>query len=332
MNPPLWNTFTAYLRHRFGQRVQKIPLDVACSGVTCPNRDGTLSSAGCVFCNAQGSGSGLGQAGLSIAEQWAHWRAHFAASGRASLFMAYLQSFSNTYGPIERLSAALDELRSLPDMAALSIGTRPDCLDTPKAALIASMPCDEVWLELGVQTLHDRTLARINRGHDAACSIAAIHTAHAAGLKVCAHLMAGLPGETADDVLDTVRRLNDLPIAGLKFHNVYVCRGTPLEKEFREGRYAPPERSAYVHLVLEALNLVRPDIVIHRVAADPLPDELVAPAWALEKHLVQLDLEKAIRAARPAFAKGASRARTLAARRAERAATSNAPFTIRRFS
>ena len=330
MNPPLWNSFTAYLRQRFDARVQKIPLDFGHAGATCPNRDGTLSNLGCIFCNAQGSGSGLGLAGLDIAGQWAHWRDHFLAAGRASLFMAYVQSFTNTYGPLERLTAALDELRGLPDMVALSVGTRPDCLDAPKAAAIAAMPCPEIWLELGVQTLHDATLARINRGHDAACSVAAIRTADAAGLKTCAHLMVGLPGENAGHVLDSVRRLNDLPVRGLKFHNVYVCRGTPLERDVLAGRYTPPERQMYLDLLLEALELVRPDIVIHRVAADPLPDELVAPAWALEKHLVQLDLEKALRARHPHLAKGASRARTLAERRAAKAAVSSGPFTVRR--
>ena len=169
-----WNTFTAHLRQRFGQRVQKIPLD---AGASCPNRDGTLSRAGCTFCNAIGSGSGLGLAGMNLPAQWEHWREHFRKSNRASLFLAYLQSFSNTYGPASRLAAMLEIFRTLPDLAGVSVGTRPDCLDPEKMAILGAAPWKEKWLELGVQTLNDATLRRINRGHDAAASARAIELA-----------------------------------------------------------------------------------------------------------------------------------------------------------
>ena len=191
-----WNTFTVHLRQRFGQRVQKIPLD---AGASCPNRDGTLSRAGCTFCNAIGSGSGLGLAGMNLPAQWEHWREHFRKSNRASLFLAYLQSFSNTYGPASRLAAMLEIFRTLPDLAGVSVGTRPDCLDPEKMAILGAAPWKEKWLELGVQTLNDATLRRINRGHDAAASAKAIELAEKTDVQVCAHLMLGLPGETPDD-------------------------------------------------------------------------------------------------------------------------------------
>ncbi len=296
MDKPLWNTFTAYLRQQFGQRVQKIPLDCAHLGSTCPNRDGTLSHTGCMFCNDLGAGSGLGIQGLSISEQWAAWHKHFTDAGKDMLYMAYLQSFSNTYGPIERLQKTLDEIRGLPNMVALSVGTRPDCLSQEKAELLAGMPCSEIWLELGVQSLHDDTLALINRGHDAACSENAIHVAAKAGLKVCAHLMIGLPNEDARHARETLLRLNQLPIHGVKFHNVYVCRNTPLEAAYLAGTFVPPARQDYIELMLELLDMLRSDIIVHRVAADPRSHELVTPAWALKKHMVQLDIEKRIRA------------------------------------
>lgn len=284
-----WNALAAHFKRRFGQRAQKIPLD---AGATCPNRDGALSRAGCTFCNAIGSGSGLAGQGMSLAEQWALWRAHFLASGKAALFLAYFQSFSNTYGPAARLARLLDELDGLPDLVGLSVGTRPDCVDAEKARLLAAAPWPETWLELGVQTLNDETLRRINRGHDAAASLRAIDLAASAGrVQVCAHLMIGLPGETPDDVLATVERLNATPVHGVKLHNVYVCRGTALEREFLAGDYRPPERAAYVNLAVEALARLRPDIVVHRVVADPAPGELRAPDWARDKSGLVREIE-----------------------------------------
>lgn len=325
---PLWNDLSSHLRRRFGRKVQKIPLD---AGATCPNRDGTLSHSGCTFCNEVGSGSGLRSQGLNIAAQWNHWRAHFLNTGRAALFLAYLQSFSNTYGPAERLRGLLEELRGLPDLVGCSVGTRPDCLDAEKAALLADAPGSENWVELGVQTFNDATLRRINRGHDAACSERAVRLIARAGVQVCAHLIAGLPGETGQDFLASVRRLNDLPAAGVKFHNLFVCRNTPLEHELRQGLYRPLEQQAYVDLVTEALELLRSDLVVHRVVADPTAQELIAPEWSLHKHAVVLAVEKNIRSRNPDLAKGAARRRRLAERRAARAREEEGrPFTVRR--
>lgn len=230
----VWNTFTAHLRKRFGQRVQKIPLD---AGSGCPNRDGTLSSFGCTFCNAAGSGSGLGLAGMDLPAQWAYWREHFRRSNRGSLFLAYLQSFSNTYGPAARLAALLDILEDLPDIAGVSVGTRPDCIDAEKVNILATRSWPEIWLELGVQTMNNATLTRINRGHSAAASAYAIELAAKSRIQVCAHLMLGLPGEQLSDILHTVKCLNALPIRGVKLHNTYVCCGTALEREYRAGAY-----------------------------------------------------------------------------------------------
>lgn len=276
-----YHTLDAWLRARHGEKVQKIPLD---AGASCPNRDGTLGVSGCSFCNAMGSGSGLG--GRPLAEQWEYWRARFAASDRLKhtrLFLGYLQAFTNTYGPAERLARLLDELADLPGLAGVCVGTRPDCVDEEKMALLAARPWPELWLELGVQSRHNATLARIRRGHDAESSERAIRLAAACGVKVCAHLMAGLPGETDEDFLETVRWMAELPVDGVKLHGLYVCRDTPLEVEWKEGLYRPATQDAYVELTARALTLLPSRVIIHRLTGDPAPGELAAPAWALQK-------------------------------------------------
>ena len=276
-----YHTLDAWLRSRHGEKVQKIPLD---AGSSCPNRDGTLGVTGCTFCNAIGSGSGLG--GRPLAEQWEYWRTRFAASDRLKhthLFLGYLQAFTNTYGPARRLARLLDELAALPGLVGVCVGTRPDCVDEEKMALLAACPWPELWLELGVQSRHDATLTRIRRGHDAAASERAIRLAAAYGVKVCAHLMAGLPGETDEDFLDTVRWMAGLPIDGVKLHGLYVCRNTPLEEEWKAGLYRPGSRDGYVELVARALTLLPSGVVIHRLTGDPAPGELTAPDWALQK-------------------------------------------------
>ena len=201
---------SAHLRQRFGGRILKIPLD---AGFSCPNRDGTLSSRGCIFCNPAGSGSGMGGRGLDILAQWAFWRDLHRTRHGIDRFTAYLQSFSNTHGPVDRLAAVLDELAGLPGLAALSIGTRPDCLDDDKLDLLAerrdALGLADLTLELGLQSAHDATLAHINRGHDAAAFAEAAQAAHARGLTVVAHVIAGLPrpgGREGRDELAATRQ------------------------------------------------------------------------------------------------------------------------------
>ncbi len=270
-------SLSAYLGEQFGAKVRKVPLD---AGSTCPNRDGMLSHNGCVFCNPQGAGTGLLAQGMDLAGQWAWWTQRFRTKYRTELFWAYLQSFTNTYGPASRLRHLLNALDGLPGMVGLSLGTRPDCLDAEKIRLIAERSIPEKWLDMGLQSANDATLQRINRGHDLAAFIRAVDMAHAHGLKVCAHVMHGLPGETTQDFLDTLTAINALPIAGVKLHNCYVARGSTLEQWWKQGAYRPGTMEEYAAAAARGLALLRPDIVIHRLNADPQPGELVAPAWA----------------------------------------------------
>jgi radical SAM protein (TIGR01212 family) len=271
----LWYPAFVYFKQRLGARLQKIVLDRP--GASCPNRDAATGRSGCVFCNPHGSGSGLAAAAPDLCMQWEHWRGHYGAKAR--LFMAYFQSFTNTYGPLEDLRGLLSLAEKLPAIAGIAIGTRPDCVDEAKLDAIAACGLPEVWLELGLQSAHNATLVRIRRGHDVAASERAILLAAERGIKVCGHLMAGLPGEKGDDFLDSIRWAAALPLAGVKLHNVYVARGAMLERDYLAGAYAPLGQREYVALAAEALTLLPARVVIQRLLSDPAPDELVAPDW-----------------------------------------------------
>ncbi len=296
---------STYWRHTYGARIQKIPLD---AGFTCPNRDGTLSNTGCVFCNANGSGTGLGHKGLSLPEQWAYWQEFYAPRHKSGLYIAYLQAFSNTYGPPEKLEKVFSCLEGLPGLVGMSIGTRPDCVDAARLDCIArvfdriragiaardpahagtrhSGQSAQVWLELGLQSSNDATLRRINRGHDFAAFARAVYMARERGFEVCAHLMAGLPGETADDFLRTAADVAALPVTGIKLHGLYVADRTEMARQWRQGMYTPMEREAYAEAVVRALPLFSANVVIHRLTGDAAGDELLSPAWCADKRSV----------------------------------------------
>lgn len=269
-----------HLRDRFGQKVRKVPLD---AGFTCPNRDGTLSRKGCAFCDARGSGTGLFAQGLALSGQWARIVPALERKFKAKAFLAYLQSFTNTYGPAERLAEVVAEVRGLQGLRGLCIGTRPDCVDARKLDILAGAGFEELWLEMGLQSSNDETLKRINRGHDSACFARACELAAERGVPVCAHLIAGLPGEGREEFLASVDFIAGLPVSGVKFHNLYVSRNAPLAKAWERGELALPDRSGYAAWVVEALDRLAPGTVVHRLVSDPVPGELLGPDWAADK-------------------------------------------------
>ena len=276
--PPRVRTLSQAFRAIFGRRAKKIPLD---AGSSCPNRDGALSQNGCLFCNAAGSGTGLHLKGFGLRAQWDVLSQ--PARRRNEALLAYLQSFSNTYGPPERLAALLAEMAQLPDIEGICLGTRPDCINNKKIKLLAAAPVSHVRLELGLQSANDATLARINRGHTAADFARATIDAAAAGLSVTAHVMAGLPGESVDDFLATVDFVAALPIAGIKLHNTLVVAGSPLAALYAAGGYVPMSREDYIAAVCQAVARLPAHVAIERQNADPAPGELLAPAWAADK-------------------------------------------------
>ena len=273
----------SYFRNMFGCRVQKISLD---AGLTCPNRDGRISTGGCIYCNSRGSGTGASSQGLSITEQIMRGKEFLKKRYKAQKFIAYFQSFSNTYGPYEKLKGLYEEALAIDDIVGLSIGTRPDCVDESVLTLLESYAKDYlVWIEYGLQSIHDRTLAAINRGHDVKCFKGAVDKTRGRGIKICTHVILGLPLEDRHDMLATAKAVAAIGIDGIKIHLLYVVKGTRMEKLYSEGEYRCLEQEEYVNLVCDFLELLPPDMVIQRLTGDPHPHELVAPEWSLRKNL-----------------------------------------------
>ena len=276
-----YNDFNSYLRSLFGCRVQKITVD---AGLSCPNRDGTVSTGGCIFCNARGSGTGAFSRGLTITDQVAQGKKFLARRYKAKKFLVYFQSFSNTYAPVDKLQTLYDEALDDEDVVGLSIGTRPDCVDRPVLELLQGYAGRRlIWIEYGLQSASDKTLEFINRGHDVRSFENAVKATSNRGIKICAHVIIGLPGETRKDILNTAGAISDLGIDGVKLHLLYVVKGTPLEALYRKGDYRCLEQQEYVDLVCDFLEHIPPQMVIQRLTGDPHPEELSAPQWARKK-------------------------------------------------
>ncbi len=271
----------SYLQARFGERVQKITLD---AGLTCPNRDGRVGTEGCLYCNARGSGTGAWRQGQSLTAQMQMGLLRLSRRYGAEKFIAYFQSFSNTYAPVERLRELYDAALAFPQVVGLSIGTRPDCLADDVLELLAGYARDRlVWLELGLQSAHDATLQRLKRGHDVACFTAAATRAAARGLEVVAHVILGLPGEGPPEMAATAAYLGRLPLHGVKIHLLYVVKDSGLARLHQAGEYVCLTEEQYVQRVVDFIERLPAHLVIHRLTGDPHPEELVAPAWCQDK-------------------------------------------------
>ena len=276
-----YNDLNSALRARFGCRVQKITID---AGLTCPNRDGTVSSGGCMYCNTSGSGTGA-SAHASVTEQIVSALPFLRKRYKAKKFIAYFQSFSNTYAPVETLRSLYEEALAVDEIAGLAIGTRPDCVDDNVLGLLEELNKKTyVSVEYGLQSIHDRTLELINRGHTAADFSDAVNRTRARSIEVCAHVILGLPGENKDDMLTTARAVGRMDIQGIKIHLMYVIRGTKLHEMYEKGEYRCLGRDEYIDILCEFIALLPPGMIIHRLTGDPHREELAAPLWALEKN------------------------------------------------
>lgn len=268
-----------YLKSIFGERVYKISID---GGFTCPNRDGTVGRGGCLFCNEKGSGEHTRQG--SIREQIEKGIEYARLAKKGEKYIAYFQSFTSTYAPIERLKSRYREALVDDSVVGLAIATRPDCIDDEVCKAIKEVAGDRlVWVELGLQTANEDTAKIINRGYDNTIFEKAVNLLKNNGIQVVVHLIAGLPNEGRKDFLDSVRYIADKDIDGIKFHSLYVEEGTALAKLYDSGSYAPISREEYVKSVCEAIAILPKRIVVHRVTGDGEKSKILAPLWTKDK-------------------------------------------------
>jgi len=267
------HTFGNDLKARYGERVQKLSL---AGDFTCPNRDGTLGRGGCTFCNVKSFGREAMQ--LSIAEQIGREKQR---SDRARRYLAYFQAYTSTYAEVETLQALYEEALEQADIIGLCVGTRPDCVPDAALDLLAAYQARgfEVWLELGLQSAHDTTLARINRGHDFAAYRDAILRARERQLKVCTHLIVGLPGESRAQIFDTLGQVLDLGVEGIKLHPLMVVRGSRMAAQFRRQEFTTMALSDYAALAADLIRHTPREVVFHRVSATAQEPILISPDW-----------------------------------------------------
>jgi radical SAM protein (TIGR01212 family) len=286
--------FSQFLRERFGSRVFRVTVD---GGFTCPNVDGTVAVGGCVYCDNRSFSPNRRLPRVPIRDQIRRGVTLLQKRYRADRFLAYFQAATNTYAPVEKLRRLYDEALQDPQIVGLAIGTRPDCVPDPVLDLLEEYARDRyVLLELGLQSIHDRSLEWMNRGDRAASFIDAVQRCQGRNLDLCAHVILGLPGESREDMLATAEALAALPVNGVKIHNLHVVRDTPLELMYRSGTVRMMEFKEYVAVVCDFLERLRPSMVIHRLNGDAPPDYLVAPQWCLDKpallRAIEAELER----------------------------------------
>lgn len=291
---PRYRSLASWLRELYGTRVHKITVD---AGLGCPNRDGTKGFAGCIYCNPRGSGTGAASQGLGIREQVERGINFLSRRYQCTKFIAYFQSFSNTYAPPLRLAKLYGEALERPEIVGLAIGTRPDCVSDDVLDLLADLGRDRlIWVEYGLQSVHERTLELIKRGHGPGDFFDAVKRTKARGITVVAHLILGLPGESFGDMVETARAVSDAGVDGVKLHPLYVIRGTALEDMFRSGKYTPMTLEESVRATLGVMRALPSRVVIHRMTSDPHPEELIAPLWMLDRKEVRKSLDAAMAA------------------------------------
>ena len=285
-------TLNQYLRDTFGQKLYKIALD---GGFTCPNRDGTIDTRGCIFCSGSGSGEFAGDCTMSITQQIERGKEQVRKKIKNGRYIAYFQAFTNTYAPVGKLRSLYMEAINHKDIAVLSIATRPDCL--PDEALDLLCECNQikpVWVELGLQTINPSTAAYIRRGYPLPVYDDAVRRLKACGIEVITHVILGLPGESRRDMLDTVSYVGRSHADGIKLQLLHVIRGTDLEKDYPEGKFETLTFESYVELVADCIALLPENMVIHRMTGDGDKRTLVAPMWSTDKKRVLNAIHRAV--------------------------------------
>ena len=286
-------SFNKYLKDKFGQKVYKISLD---GGFTCPNRDGKTGTRGCIFCSKGGSGDFAESREMSITEQIENGKKRVEKKIKSGKYIAYFQAFTNTYAPVEILRQKYEEAINHPDIVALSIATRPDCLGDDVLRLLDEMnKIKPVFVELGLQTIHQKSAKYIRRGYDLSVYDKAVRDLKKIGVNVVVHVILGLPNESENDMLETVKYVCESGANGIKLQLLHVIDGTDLAKDYEKGHFKTLEFDEYVNLIVKCVKIIPKDIVIHRLTGDGAKKDLIAPLWSADKKRVLNAINKALR-------------------------------------
>ncbi|MBC1285171.1 TIGR01212 family radical SAM protein [Listeria booriae] len=276
-----YHTWNYCLRDHFGYKVFKVALD---GGFDCPNRDGTVAHGGCTFCSAAGSGDFAGDRVDDLQTQFHTIKEKMHTKWKDGKYMAYFQAFTNTHAPVAELREKYESVLNEPGVVGLSIATRPDCLPDDVVDYLAELN-DRIylWVELGLQSAHNETGVLINRAHDYDCYVEGVVKLHARGIRVCTHIINGLPRETPEMMMQTVQKVVESGVAGIKIHLLHLLKGTPMVQQYQNGELKFLTKDDYVSLVCDQLEILPPEMVIHRITGDGAIDDLIGPIWSLNK-------------------------------------------------
>ena len=274
-------TWNRHLRDEFGMKIFKVALD---AGFDCPNRDGTVAFGGCTFCSVAGSGDFAGDRVDSIVDQFEERKNKMHQKWKDAKYMAYFQAYTNTHAPLSVIKEKFEAALAIDGVVGLSIATRPDCLPDDVVEYLAELnERTYLWVELGLQTVHERTANLINRAHDFSCYLEGVQKLRNHGIRVCTHIINGLPLEDNEMMLETVREVAKLDVQGIKIHLLHLLKGTPMIKQYEKGLVEFMDKDQYIQLVVDQLELLPPEMVIHRITGDGPINLMIGPMWSVNK-------------------------------------------------
>ncbi|MEC0238593.1 TIGR01212 family radical SAM protein [Paenibacillus dokdonensis] len=285
-SPLLWgdkrfHTWNTEMRGVFDEKVFKVMLD---AGFTCPNRDGTIARGGCTFCSARGSGDFAGKRRDDLVTQFNDIRDKQHLKWPHAKYIGYFQAYTNTYAPVEELREFYEVILEQPGVVGLSIATRPDCLPDDVIEYLAELnERTYLWVEMGLQTVHDSTSELINRAHDTQCFIDAVEKLRKHNIRVCAHIIYGLPQETHEMMLETGRAVSKMDVQGIKIHLLHLMKGTPMVRQYEAGLLRFLEQDEYIKLIVDTLEMLPPEMIVHRLTGDAPRKLLIGPTWSMKK-------------------------------------------------
>jgi len=293
--PKRYYSLKQFLNEKFGENVYKVSID---AGFSCPNRDGTAGKEGCIFCSPRGSGDFAGDSTLSVREQL--YNSHkgikeLSEKYGINKYIAYFQAYTNTYAPLEELRQKYLEAISVPGVVGIAIATRPDCMGADVLKLLKDLNRQTyVWVELGLQTIHENTAILIGRGYPLSCFEETVSNLNKIGINTVCHIILGLPGESKIEMLESIKYVSSISLQGIKLHLLHVLKGTPLEKMYKDGKLQTLSIDEYVELVVDSLEMLPPNFVIHRLTGDGPKDSLIEPQWSKNKREVLNCIERTL--------------------------------------